>query len=135
MLECISLPEKEDDVLGLVLFALWLCDPSDVLIEADREGVTFCLAYDVVELEHFHSLAAFRLVLNTVLIEGQLAMLDVLLRLQQDVEQLCLQPRWATKDKFGGHLSGQNVWMFIAVWDSAHRTSLHQRVLFLCPSG
>ena len=129
VLESISLPEKKYDILCLGLRALWLCNPFYVLVESHWKRVTLRLTHAIIKLKHLHSLSTFRLVLNSILIESQLTMFYVLFRLQQNVEKLSLQTWWASKDKLGGNLGRENVWMFIAVWECVLCTGLSQRLL------
>ncbi len=100
-----------------------LSDPLDIRVDSDSQGMALGLANAVVEFKHFHPFAALYLALHSMFIKGQFTVRDILLGLQQNVEQLCLQTGGTSQHELRRLHRGQDVRVFVPIWDRAHSTS------------
>ena len=91
--------------------------PFDMLLEAQGQAMRLCLSDTVIELKDFHCLSALQLALDTMFIECKLAVIDIKLRLQKDVQELGLQAWRTPQDELGGLLSREDMWMLVTVWN------------------
>ena len=75
-LKRICLTKEEDHILGLAIdFDLsstitTLCDPSDVLINSNREGVSLSFTDAIVKFKDFHSFAPGNFTLHAMLVKS-----------------------------------------------------------------